>query len=89
MADLPPDIGQKLDMLIRLQAHSLVLNMSSQKEKILFLARAGLPPKDIADILGTTPNTVNVALSNARRDGTLRRVGSTSGRDEGGQSGEK
>ncbi|MGE0501255.1 MAG: sigma factor-like helix-turn-helix DNA-binding protein [Rhizobiaceae bacterium] len=66
-------IAQKLDTLIRLQAHLAVGNLPSQKEKILFLGRVGLGPKDIADILGTTPNTVNVALSTARKEGTLKK----------------
>jgi len=36
------DIGEKLDVLIKLQAGSLVKGMSSKKEKILFLGSAGL-----------------------------------------------
>lgn len=66
-------IAQKLELLIRLQAHLAVIDLPSQKEKILFLGRVGLGPKDIADILGTTPNTVNVALSTARKEGTLKK----------------
>ena len=58
---------EKLDTLVRLQAHSSVARLESQKEKILFLSKAGITPKDIADILGTTSNSVNVALSNARK----------------------
>lgn len=67
-------LSEKLDMLIKLQAHLAVASLSSQKEKILFLGKVGLGPKAIAEILGTTPNTVNVALSTARKDGTLRKT---------------
>lgn len=57
------DLSQKLDVLIRLFAHSAVANFESKKEKILFLGNAGLIPKDIAEIVGTSRNTVSVTLS--------------------------
>jgi DNA-binding CsgD family transcriptional regulator len=41
--------------------------MGTQKEKIVFLHGAGIKPKDIAAFLGTTPNTVNVALANYKK----------------------
>lgn len=72
------EIVEKLDTLIRLQAHLAVSELGSQKEKIEFLGRAGLGPKAIAEILGTTPNTVNVALSAARKAGTLKGAGAKS-----------
>lgn len=58
---------EKLDILIRLQAISLVKEFKSSKDKILFLDSAGLQPKDIADLLQTTSNHVNVTLSQARK----------------------
>lgn len=58
---------EKLDILIRLLALSLVKETKSMKDKILFLGGAGLPPKEIAELLQTTPNHVNVALSQARK----------------------
>jgi hypothetical protein len=64
MAD---DISDKLDILIKLQAAALTAPMGSTKEKIMFLAQAGLRPTLIADILGTTANHVNVALSQGRK----------------------
>ncbi len=64
MAD---DISDKLDILIKLQAAALTAPMDSTKEKIMFLAKAGLRPTLIADILGTTANHVNVALSQGRK----------------------
>ena len=70
-------LAKKLDTLIRLQSHLAVLNMSTQNEKIVFLGRTGLAVREIAEILGTTPNTVNVTLSTARRKGVLKSVKST------------
>jgi DNA-binding NarL/FixJ family response regulator len=74
----------KLDTLIRLQAHLAVAQFDSQKDKIFFLSRAGISTKEIADILGTTSNTVSVAVSNARKAGTLKAV-----KAKGGQSKEE
>ncbi len=71
MQSINDEILRRLDMLVRLQAQSLVSNLESQKEKTLFLAKAGFEPKGIAQILGTTRNTVSVALSNARKAGEL------------------
>ncbi|MEX0802428.1 MAG: hypothetical protein WD688_03795 [Candidatus Binatia bacterium] len=64
MAD---DVSAKLDILIKLQAAALTAPMASTKNKILFLAQAGLRPTLIAEILGTTANHVNVALSKGRK----------------------
>lgn len=64
MAD---DVSQKLDILIKLQAAALTASMPSIKDKILFLSQAGLRPTLIADVLGTTTNHVNVALSKGRK----------------------
>lgn len=61
------DIGQKLDILIRLQATALVNNFESSKEKILFLSKCGLRPVVIADLLGTSANYVSVTLSKERK----------------------
>jgi hypothetical protein len=61
------DVSAKLDILIKLQAAALTAPMTSTKDKILFLAQAGLRPTLIAEILGTTANHVNVALSKGRK----------------------
>jgi hypothetical protein len=64
---LPDDISEKLDILIKLQAAALTAQMESSKDKIVFLSKAGLRPMLIAEIVGTTPNHVNVTLSGARK----------------------
>jgi hypothetical protein len=64
MAD---EIAEKLDILIKLQVAALTAPMNSTKDKILFLSQAGLRPTLIAEILSTTANHVNVALSKGRK----------------------
>ena len=61
------DVVDKLEVLIRLTAIGLCAD-KSQKEKIQILDSAGLPPKHIAEMLGTTPNTVSVALAGLRKE---------------------
>lgn len=81
MAD--SELAAKLDTLIRLQAHLAVAALSSQNEKILFLGRAGLGSREIAEILDTTTNTVSVALSKARKSGVLKATGRKAASNEG------
>jgi len=68
MADeLNAEILAKLDMLIKLQALSMVGRFESSKEKILFLSRVGMQPKEIGELLQTSPNTVSVTLSKSKK----------------------
>lgn len=62
------------ELLVQLRAtNALLAKLLSvnaeltQGDLILVLARAGISPAEIADILGTTSNTVNVALSRSRK----------------------
>lgn len=59
-------IVSKLDTIIKLLALS-VGEGKKQVERIRVLSAAGLAPKDIAEAIGTTPNTVRVALSTLRK----------------------
>lgn len=72
-------LGEKLDILINLQAAALTASLDSSKEKILFLHKAGLRPKLIADILGTSPNTVNVTISKDRKPSKTKPKGKPNG----------
>jgi DNA-binding CsgD family transcriptional regulator len=56
----------KLDRIIRLLAVNVAAD-KPQRERIRLLSSAGLAPKEIAEALGTTPNTVRVALTGIRR----------------------
>lgn len=72
MSDLGVEIGEKLDVLIRLIAIGLCGDRT-QREKIALLDSAGLRPKLIAELLGTTANTVSVALAGIRKDSKRKR----------------
>lgn len=62
-------IEAKLDTIIRLLALSVATDNHSLKDRAVRLQRAGMTPKDIATLCDTTPNTVSVALSAAKREG--------------------
>lgn len=61
-------LGAKLDILIRLFAINAVASLESQKEKAVLLNKAGLTPKEIAQLLDSTPNTISVALSKDKKE---------------------
>ncbi len=65
-------IATKLDTLIRLVAIGLCEG-KTQKDQIALLDSAGLRPKAIAEILGTTSHTVSVVLSSLRKGKEIRR----------------
>lgn len=65
------DLGRieaKLDTLIRLVALNVAVGEGSLKERSVRLQRAGLAPKEIAELCDTTPNTVSVLLSKAKAE---------------------
>lgn len=67
------ELEAKLDTLIRLFALVVAPDDMSLKDRALRLQKAGLSPKEIAALCGTTPNTVSVALSAAKRNKTRQR----------------
>lgn len=66
-------IEAKLDTLIRLLAMTVASDNHSLKDRAVRLQRAGLAPKEIAALCDTTPNTVSVALSAAKRESRKKR----------------
>jgi DNA-directed RNA polymerase specialized sigma24 family protein len=64
--ELLKDISDKLDMAIRVLAINFTLG-KKQNEQLKFLDNVGFKPKEIADMLGTTGNTVRVALAYIRK----------------------
>lgn len=60
--DFENKLLKKFDTVIKLLTISS-LKDETQVQKIKILNSAGLQPKDIADLLGTSSNTVSVALS--------------------------
>lgn len=55
------------DEVARLLAIQLRLQLGSQSACIAELSRARFGPTRIAELLGTTPNTVNVTLQKAKK----------------------
>ena len=58
-----------LERVEKLLAALLLHDMqdAAQVEKALLLDRVGFAPSEIAELLGTSRNTISVALSNARK----------------------
>lgn len=59
--------------LVRLYVLDLRRRLGSQTETIIELRQAGFGPSRIAELLGTTPNTVNVTLQKAKKSGKTKR----------------
>jgi DNA-binding CsgD family transcriptional regulator len=57
---------EQLRRVVRLLS-VLALRGLTQRERILTLSSAGFQPKEIAELIGTTPNTVSVCLTQLRR----------------------
>ena len=62
------EVTERLDILIKLQAATMIATLESMKDKIILLGKAGLRPSLIAELVGTTSNHVNVVLSKNRKD---------------------
>jgi len=75
------EIIEKLNQALRLLA-VIAAQGHSQTDQIAMLSRIGLAPKDIADALGTTANTVRVALVSIRRAGKQKKQRTTVRREE-------
>lgn len=65
-------VTEKLDGLLRVVTASATKGMK-QSDQIALLDRVGFPPKEIANLIGTSSNTVNVALSKLRKGAQRRR----------------
>ncbi len=59
-------IGSKLDSILKLLAFSTVQG-KSLKEQVSLLSSIGFQPKEIADLLGKTPNHIGVVLHEVRK----------------------
>lgn len=62
------EIIERLDKLTRIVALSNTKGLTST-ERISLLHQAGFAPREIADMLNTTPNVVSVTLSLMRKKG--------------------
>lgn len=60
-------LGGKMDTIIRLLALQSIKDVETVKEKAMLLSKAGMSSREIAALCDTTPNTISVALSNAKK----------------------
>jgi DNA-directed RNA polymerase specialized sigma24 family protein len=58
-----------LRALLKVQSLSAVRDLPTKKEKILFLSEAGLGPKEIAAIVGSSSGAVSQAVYEAKKKG--------------------
>ena len=65
------ELISKMNTIIRLLMTNSLKDMKKQSDKIVFLSSLNLGPSDIADLLGTTANTVSVTLSKNKRKNKL------------------
>lgn len=65
------EISTKLDILTHLLAFSLIEG-KKRRDQLMLLWKAGFQPRQIAEMLGTTPNTVRVELSTLRKRRRMR-----------------
>ena len=63
------EILQELQRISKLLVSIATKDQTQQKDQIDTLSRVGFEPKEIADLLDTTPNTVSVALSQLKKKG--------------------
>jgi DNA-binding CsgD family transcriptional regulator len=59
-------IRSRLDAIIRLQAATATQG-KTLKEQVSLLSSSGFQPKEIADLLGKTPNHISVILHELRK----------------------
>ena len=59
--------ASQLDRIVRLLTVLVTKDLDQQKDKVALLSSAGFQPKEIADLIDTTPHTVSVTLSGARK----------------------
>lgn len=69
------DVLCELRKILRLMTLSITKGLS-QREQIAMLSAVGFQPREIAELIGTTPNTVSVTLAHMRKQQAGRRAGS-------------
>jgi IS30 family transposase len=66
-------VAEKLETLIRLVATAMVAD-KPRREQIRMLSTSRMQPKQIAELIGTTPGTVSVELTAIRKKAKARKV---------------
>lgn len=60
------EASENLKLLVRLTALNAIKGLP-QREQISLLSQGGFSPKQIAELVGTSSNTVSVELSRSRK----------------------
>jgi DNA-binding NarL/FixJ family response regulator len=68
------EVSEQLRRIVRLLTVLATKGMS-QKDQVAVLASAGFQPKEIAELLNTTANTVSVTLHSLRKQKAERTAG--------------
>jgi DNA-directed RNA polymerase specialized sigma24 family protein len=58
-----------LRTLLKIQSLSAVRDLPTKKEKILFLSEAGLSPKEISPIVGSSSGSVSQTIYDTKKKG--------------------
>lgn len=61
------EMMEVLRTMLKVQALSAVRDLKTKKEKILFLSEAGLAPKEVAPIVGSSPQAVSQTVYEAKK----------------------
>lgn len=69
------EVARELRRISRILAMIAIKNEESQRKQIMLLSGLGFLPSEIAKMVGTTPNTVSVALHEIRRKTRQKPVG--------------
>jgi len=64
-------LANEVEIIRKILIYSQIKNMQ-QKESIPFLSSLGYQPREIAELIDTTANTVRVALSNYRKKQSMK-----------------
>lgn len=67
------ELLQEVQKMVRLLS-IVAVGDKKQKEQIKLLSKAGFQPKEIAELIGTTANTVRVALTNMKKQKNKKRA---------------
>ena len=61
------EVADLLRTLVKIQALSAVRDLPTKKEKIMFLSEAGLTPKEIGTIVGSSSASVSQTIYEAKK----------------------
>ena len=64
------ELMEILRTLLKVQSLSAVRDLATKKDKIIFLSEAGLSPKEISPIVGSSSASVSQTIYDAKKKGS-------------------